>query len=374
MRKDSIIPLVLLIVTAVLLILKPAQAPPLWFDEGWDLSVARNWVETGQYAQLLMGNPISASMLNTGLPAIAPIALSFRLFGVGIWQGRVSGGLFVLATLALLYYLARHLYNPQVAIGPLRGNAADVCSPGDSSDPDRPAGIRGDAITLLYFGRICVLPIRLAQTRHLHASSDRFLGTGTDDQTAGRSFSAVSLVIPLIVTLFGRRWKSAALLAGGLSGSLLVYGILNWLQRRFIYGENLIPAPIPDLYSVTAIVPLARVRLAALLVMMAFGLPTALGLGHAAWKFMRRRDFTGLDQGKEVVRLALLILGGSWLTWYVGLSVGWPRYLFPPVFIGSLFVAAFLQRLFRGTPSLVAQRKGMRLAEILLAVVFLYLP
>jgi 4-amino-4-deoxy-L-arabinose transferase-like glycosyltransferase len=371
MRRNSIIPIALLIITAALLVLKPAQVPPLWFDEGWDLSVARNWVETGQYAQLLMGNPISASMLNTGLPAIAPIALSFHLFGVGIWQGRLSGGFFVLATLALLYYLARRLYNPQVAIGTLLVTLLMSAHP--EIHPIL-IGRQGLGEMPLLFYILAGYASFLSAWRKpglFMPLAIVFWGLALMTKPLGVPFLLVSLVIPLIVTLLGRRWKSTALLASGLSGSLLVYGMLNWLQRRYIYGENLIPVPIPDLYSVTAIVPLVRVRWVALLVTMAFGLPTVLGLGYAARKFIRHRDFTGLDQGQEVVRMALLVLAGSWLTWYAALSVGWARYLFPPVFIGSLFVAAFLQRLLGGTPSLVAQRKGVRFADILLAVVLI---
>lgn len=371
MRKDTFITVVIFVVVAALLILKPTQVPPLWFDEGWDLSVARNWVETGQYAQLLMGKPIPASMLNTGLPAIAPIAISFHLFGVGIWQGRLAGGLFVLATLALLYYLACRLYDSQVAVATL---AVTLLISAHPEIHPILIGRQGLGEMPLLFFILAGYGLFLSAWRKpglFMPLASVSWGLALMTKPLGVPFLLVSLVIPLIVALFGRRRRSAGLLASGLFGSLLVYGILVWLQRRFIYGQDLIPGPIPDLYSVTAIVPLIRVRLVALLVVLAFGLPTAFGLGYAAWEYIRRRDFTGLDRGQEAVRLALLVLAGSWLAWYVGLSVGWPRYLFPPVFIGSLFVAALLQRLRYGAPSPVAQPKRRRGADAFLAGVFL---
>src|SRR5204862_2486584 len=46
-----------------------------------------------------------------------------------------------------------------------------------------------------------------------------------------------------------------------------------------------------------------------------------------------------------VVSLALLVLSGSWLGWYVLLSAGWLRYLFPPTFVGSIFVATMMRGL-----------------------------
>jgi hypothetical protein len=44
----------------------------------------------------------------------------------------------------------------------------------------------------------------------------------------------------------------------------------------------------------------------------------------------------------DQVRFSFFILAGSWFGWFVTLSIGWPRYLFPPVFLGSIFVAAML--------------------------------
>ena len=49
-----------------------------------------------------------------------------------------------------------------------------------------------------------------------------------------------------------------------------------------------------------------------------------------------------VDLDRELVRLALLVLAGGWYAWFVLLSVGVPRYLFPATFIGSIFVAALL--------------------------------
>src|SRR4030095_7239162 len=78
---------------------KLESAPPLWWDEGWTLSVARNWVEQGHYGQLQAGVP-AAPALSAATPVVAPIALSFRLLGIGLWQGRLVGVVFTLGALA----------------------------------------------------------------------------------------------------------------------------------------------------------------------------------------------------------------------------------------------------------------------------------
>src|SRR3989442_8287149 len=94
------------------------SSPPLWWDEGWTLSVARNWVERGHYGRLLAGQPAPPG-LEAAISVTGPVALSFYLFGVGIWQGRLVGVLFMLATLGMTYYLARLLYDRSVAVGTL---------------------------------------------------------------------------------------------------------------------------------------------------------------------------------------------------------------------------------------------------------------
>ena len=55
--------------------------PPLWWEEGWTLCVARQWVETGHYGCLLNGQP-APPILAGHFPVVASIAAGFRLFGV----------------------------------------------------------------------------------------------------------------------------------------------------------------------------------------------------------------------------------------------------------------------------------------------------
>ena len=49
----------------------------------------------------------------------ATVALSFRLFGVGVLQARLAAVIFTVAALALLYELARRFYNCSIAIATL---------------------------------------------------------------------------------------------------------------------------------------------------------------------------------------------------------------------------------------------------------------
>jgi len=50
--------------------------PALFWDEGWTLAAARNWVELGWVGQLLQGVPESLGLAGQ-VEVVAPVALSF---------------------------------------------------------------------------------------------------------------------------------------------------------------------------------------------------------------------------------------------------------------------------------------------------------
>src|SRR5262245_17583307 len=79
--------------------------PSAWWDEGWLLLIARNWVEKGHYGRFVDGLPSPLNPTN-GFPVIAPVALGFQLFGIGVWQGRILMAPFSLGAMILIYYLA----------------------------------------------------------------------------------------------------------------------------------------------------------------------------------------------------------------------------------------------------------------------------
>src|SRR4029079_19288739 len=71
--------------------------PPVWWDEGWTLTAARNWVERGYYGPFLDGQPAARGM-EGAFSYTLPIAFSLRLFGVGVYQGRIVNVIFTFGT------------------------------------------------------------------------------------------------------------------------------------------------------------------------------------------------------------------------------------------------------------------------------------
>ena len=74
----------LLIVAALTVRLE--SVPPPWWDEGWTLSVARNWEEIGHYGRLLVGQPVPRG-IDAAFHVTGAVALSFWLFGCRYCSG-----------------------------------------------------------------------------------------------------------------------------------------------------------------------------------------------------------------------------------------------------------------------------------------------
>ena len=317
------------------------EIPPPWFDEGWVMSVARNWVELGRYAQLLDGRPIPPSMLNVGFPVITPIALSFRLFGVGIWQGRLPGVLFTVGALFFLYYLALRLYDRKVAVGTLF--VALFMSGILDLHPlfmGRQALGEMPAVFFLLAGYASFLSWRRLPLLLLPLSA-LFWGLAAATKMQVLPFLMAGLAVPIVVSLTRQRWRVVIPIFAGLCGFLAWF----WLFRHV--QESLIQTPMfpqkMGLYAATAIVPVLLVRLKAAAVLLLFGLPALLGVCYGMWRYGTGRTKLSQDSDADTIRQSLFSLVASWMTWYLLLSIGWLRYLFPPVFVGSIFTAVMLK-------------------------------
>jgi 4-amino-4-deoxy-L-arabinose transferase-like glycosyltransferase len=318
--------------------------PAMWWDEGWTLSVARNWVERGHYGRLLDGQ-LAPPGLEASFAVTAPIALAFRLFGVGIWQGRLVGVVFMVAALALMYALARRLYDRRVALGTLFVLLLM------SMHPQLHPLIMGRQVlgempmfAYLLAGYACLL-LALERSAWWLALAVLCWGIALITKAQALPFFAVSLLAPLGAALLGRRWRTALLLGAALPSAWLVGQAAVRLWALLIRDHTVAGTPVQGLYEVTALVLTPFNRLFALRITLLAGLPLLFGLAYAAWRLWRARDEIATLNGRDTVRLALLALTASWFGWFVLLSVGVPRYLFPATFFGSMFVAALLSDL-----------------------------
>lgn len=127
----------LLLFAAMLLYGFPDSAAP-WFDEGINLNLARTLAEKGVFSlQTAPETFVSEKplLITTGYPALFPVALSFSLLGVGLWQAKMVMLLFLAAFVFLACRLAEKLYGREstlfvfvllVTFLPLYGNGKSI--------------------------------------------------------------------------------------------------------------------------------------------------------------------------------------------------------------------------------------------------------
>jgi len=148
-------------------------------------------------------------------------------------------------------------------------------------------------------------------------------------------FWAVSLSGGFVFALIRRQWKSAKMFGAGFIGSLALYFCLQYLFSHFVPSSG-----TSGLTRLIALVVFPRTRLIVLAETLLYGIPVLAGLCWASWSFLRNHD--PFQSYTDMVRLSFLALAGSWFAWFEVLSLGWPRYMFPPAFLGSVFVATML--------------------------------
>jgi len=340
------IPMIVIIFAGFVLVetFKLESSPHFEFDEGWTALVARHWVEKGHYGLWLNGKPAPPT-LNASFPTTGLVSLSFKGLGVGIWQGRLVGVLFMIGSFFLLFFLARRLFNSKVALLTM----AVLCL---SPLPYKfhPLGIGRQILAepqMLFFllaGYLCFLS-SLTKPNLYMPLTVLLWGIALITKAQVLPFFILALIAPLGMTFYQGKRKTASLLAIALFGSLLMSFWVSWVIEFLLQDQTLPRIPVKDLHWIIALVFKRHIRVESLVEGLKYGWPIILGLGYGFWKWRK-----GLSQGRApseifLVRLSLLLFAGGWLSWFLFLAIGYRRYLLPPVFIGSLFVADLINDL-----------------------------
>jgi hypothetical protein len=310
------------------------RVPPPWWDEGWTLSVARNWVQLGHYGRLLVGEPVPRG-LEFAFPVTGTIALSFKLFGVGIFQARFVAVLMTLAALVLLYVLTSRFYDRSIGlVAPttllLLGGRVEI----NPLIAGRQVMGETASLVCLLAGYACFLSVQ-KRVWLLMPTTICFWSLALLIKPQVRPFLVAALLVPLVFSLFRRHFASAQMFAAALFGSVMLYLTLYDLFDRIWPSSS-----VSGLTFMIALSWSKPIRLNVLVDTLQFGMPTLLGLSWALWRFLKSNQ--GFQSHNDMVRFSFFVLAGSWFSWYVALSIGWPRYMFPPAFLASMFFAAML--------------------------------
>ena len=111
-------------VLAVLIVMAPFLAfynldrnPRPWHDEGSYLSLAKTLVQDGVYAvRSSDGYQTFGAVQSVGPTVLLLVVLSFKLLGIGLLQGRIVAGAFILLTLGVFYTVGHTLFGRRTAI------------------------------------------------------------------------------------------------------------------------------------------------------------------------------------------------------------------------------------------------------------------
>lgn len=321
--------------------------PAFWWDEGWTMMLARNWVLDGFYGQMNAG-VLQPPGLAAAFPVTASVALTFRLLGAGIWQGRLPGVVFTLLALIFLWQLARRLYGERAAWISL--GLVLLLPPNDKLHPlilGRQALGEMPAIFFLLAGFfLFFIALERRGSVGLLALTGASLFWGIAIQTKAQVLPAwvAAGLMASFACLLRKDVRSLLYVGLAAAGGMLAWQGALCLQTWLVGASTVAAEPLQDYLSMSAVVPVLHVRQLAWLSALAFGTAAAAALGLAAWRLWVERGDRQVQPAVYLVRAALLGFVGSWFAWYLFLAMYWPRYLFPVLFFSSLFEADLFAR------------------------------
>jgi len=248
-----------------------ANYPAIWWDEGIFSETAANLVQHGRYAFTIQSpNQLSDLdyRISAGPAVILPVALSYKLLGVGVTSGRLVAGAYLVLAFLALYLGARRCWGPAVALGAvaLAFGGTDVLHWGRSVLGDVPA------LGLFLLGIWCLARGLDSPSFSALFAGGIFLGLAFD----AKEFYGLAFLPPII--LLARQWwrdkgrllKSLLAFGLGLALPLLAYLLLKafilgslsdaalhfFLQKKLLCHEFFTPLTIGRLYpeSVTFII------------------------------------------------------------------------------------------------------------------------
>lgn len=361
---------------AALLLVNLTTWPLTWFDEGLNVSASATLATTHLY-----GLPDSAGIrvmdpaIQTGPVVLIPIAAAFKLFGVGLLQARLVMLGFAIFALVSYFLLARRIAGQvaPVAIALLLLGNGNLFA----SFVPLARQVLGEVTALGFFclGSWLWMRRRAPGSGWLLASA----GVGALYGLGMVTKSQLAITLPVALGLFWIAnllyyralpwWSPIVVVAVAIACVLVWYGIQLTIAGPAGVARN--SAVLREGFAIH----IASLSLA--------GPRTALGVlwrtGFLWW------GIPGLLYGVARARkqnpdglawFLPLTLIGTWLGWYVCLSIGWDRYAALPLMLVPLYTAPLLAALVRGqlplarwVPAPWQSRVGLG-AVLLLLVIF----
>lgn len=338
--------------------------PDLFWDEGWTLDAAQNWIIHGHLGHYLDGQPIPPR-IPVRFVEVVLVTAGMKGFGVGTWQGRLPIVATSIITIGLVYYLSTQLFNRRIGVAAILFILlfpVFIYHPlyiGRQVMAEMP-------MMLFLLGGYSLLWLALTRSSFWIIGSALLFGLAIQAKLQVPPFLFLSIALALVSSIIFRLRKSAIILAIVAVASLFVFGLIYLLQNHLMPGSFKDPALIKILVNSVIIVPDKKIRIEATTHVLLFGAPLVLGY---IWSFVRiikihrnpkDQSLSQLSEkklNKIVIITAIWGLGASWLLWYLFMSITYIRYMFPAFIIGSLFIAKYIYELTDGYDFRVLAKK-----------------
>lgn len=324
--------LALLLIALPLLLIRLAEVPYTWYDEGLNLNAARSLATTGLYAlptadELRLADPA----IQTGPPMLIPLAVLYSLFGSNLAVMRLFTVMFGLLALGALYRLAYRLYGMFPAFIAV---LILILMPGDTTAN----------FILLSRQVLGEIPAILCITLGLHMLLNpkrtlwKNVWVGLWFGLAIVLKSQVLLVLSLTVGLFAfysflrdrSSWKQWVVIIGVMFS---IYGV-DWLWRLSMAGPNSAEnfAVLRDglFIHILPFRALENLKDSGVLVRLVY---TLIGVGGFCLIRYFVPESRPTDSGKRQTESVLVLFSLLWVLWFSLVSIGWRRY----AFIGQVF-------------------------------------
>ncbi|MBI5405865.1 glycosyltransferase family 39 protein [Candidatus Kaiserbacteria bacterium] len=316
---------------------KLSESPGIWLDEGIYTQLGMNVAQTGQLAlQVAPAEFQHSSYISVGYPLIRPLALSYKLFGVGVVQGRAVMVVFILLFALASYWLMRRLYGPWVAAWSLLLLAGFPMLYGNGKS------VLGEVPGLFFF------ILTLLALSYLEESGYRsWRWSVAAGLAAGLCIATKPIFLLVIgavlVTLIIKRGSGVTWSSVVIGTAALLIPFAYWLYTQL--GADVTLSSILHDYGN----PYVATHMATLVLQNALRfftettpLYTALLLGIWATALFVRRRMTSISGAELLAFFFCLLIIASYLR-----LPGWYRYLFPATIIVLMFLPAAAHIVFR---------------------------
>jgi 4-amino-4-deoxy-L-arabinose transferase-like glycosyltransferase len=345
-----------------------ANYPDLWWDEAIFSETAANVVQHGRYAFTVQSpNQLSDFdfRISVGPAVILPVALSYRLLGVGLVQGRLVAGFYLVFVFLALFLVSRRLFGPAAAFLAvfLALMGTDVVHWGRSVLGDVPA------LGLFLFATWLIIRSLEEDSPACLFLGGLFLGLAFD----AKEFYGMTFIPPL-AALAWQSWRDWRTLARKVLLYILGVSVplLSYLAFKAVILGGLMPAVLHFLRQKALLrhefftpFTVGRVYIESFRYLLTNPLYLAGTLG-SVWLWR-----TGRLTLSRVLWLAYFLL---WSLVYLT-AIFWPRFALPALVLATPLAAYLLCRVWaRLTAGLTPNPLKLATAGLLVASFFWFLP